>query len=76
MNNNNSFNKKNNKNSNKIVFLTYNEWIGDVHKGIEINTFGLNAEEVQWAIENYSVGKEFLAECLAEEINRKGQANR
>lgn len=37
----------------KRIFLTYNEWSDDVHKGINIDHKGLSINEIKKAIDNY-----------------------
>ena len=38
----------------KQAFLTYNEWAGDLHKGINLDHKGLTAKQIQEAIDNYT----------------------
>lgn len=38
---------------NKHSFLTYNEWNGDIHKGTSLENKGLNAQQIQLAIDIY-----------------------
>lgn len=41
----------------KTVFLTYNEWIDDIHKGINIDHEDLSIEEITEAIKIYKMIK-------------------
>lgn len=41
----------------KHIFLTYNEWDGDYHKGFNINHRNLMPKEIQNAIDDYIMRK-------------------